>query len=104
MGSAELPGIAQPTCAIRAGAPESWRNALGEDLSASQTATAVLLLLLESDAPQIVDQPEDDLDNRFIADGIVLLMHADWGSARPQGDDARVVAKLPAKPPARLQP
>jgi hypothetical protein len=40
-----------------------------------QKATAVLLvLLLESDAPLLVDQPgfvdrpEDDLDNRFIAD------------------------------------
>ena len=26
----------------------------------------LLLLLLESDAPLVVDQPEDDLDNRFI--------------------------------------
>ncbi|RVH78114.1 hypothetical protein CN203_11500 [Sinorhizobium meliloti] len=40
-----------------------------------QKATAVLLLLLlESDAPLIVDQPEDDLDNRFIADSIVPAM------------------------------
>ena len=31
----------------------------------------LLLLLLESDAPLIVDQPEDDLDNRFITEGIV---------------------------------
>ena len=37
-----------------------------------QKATAVLLLLLlESDAPLVIDQPEDDLDNRFIADGVV---------------------------------
>jgi len=43
-----------------------------EQLSKGQKATAVLLLLLlESDAPLIVDQPEDDLDNRFISDGIV---------------------------------
>ena len=34
----------------------------------------LLLLLLESDAPLIVDQPEDDLDNRFISDGIVPMM------------------------------
>ena len=31
----------------------------------------LLLLLLESDAPLIVDQPEDDLDNQFITEGIV---------------------------------
>lgn len=43
-----------------------------EDLSAGQKATAVLLLLLlESEAPLVVDQPEDDLDNRFITEGIV---------------------------------
>jgi hypothetical protein len=29
---------------------------------------------LESEAPLIVDQPEDDLDNRFITDGIVPTM------------------------------
>ena len=46
-----------------------------EDLSKGQKATAVLLLLLlESDAPLIVDQPEDDLDNRFITDGVVPKM------------------------------
>lgn len=44
-------------------------------LSTGQKATAVLLLLLlESEAPLIVDQPEDDLDNRFITDGIVPKM------------------------------
>ena len=46
-----------------------------EVLSTGQKATAVLLLLLlESDSPLIIDQPEDDLDNRFIADGIVPVM------------------------------
>jgi hypothetical protein len=46
-----------------------------EDLSTGQKATAVLLLLLlESEAPLIVDQPEDDLDNRFITDGVVPKM------------------------------
>ena len=40
-----------------------------------QKATAVLLLLLlESTAPLIIDQPEDDLDNRFIAESIVPTM------------------------------
>ena len=46
-----------------------------EDLSTGQKATAVLLLLLlESGAPLIVDQPEDDLDNRFITEGVVPRM------------------------------
>lgn len=46
-----------------------------EELSTGQKATAVLLLLLlESEAPLIVDQPEDDLDNRFITDGVVPRM------------------------------
>jgi PHP family Zn ribbon phosphoesterase len=49
-----------------------------EDLSTGQKATAVLLLLLlESDAPLIVDQPEDDLDNRFITEGVVPRMRAE---------------------------
>ena len=34
----------------------------------------LLILLLESDAPLIVDQPEDDLDNRFITEGVVPRM------------------------------
>ena len=67
----ELP----PTTEIRLnlaplGAAPVWRT-LGE-LSTGQKATAVLLLLLlESDAPLIVDQPEDDLDNRFIMSAVV---------------------------------
>ena len=53
--------------------PPSWQEL--NSLSTGQKATAVLLLLLlESDAPLIVDQPEDDLDNRFITDGVVPTM------------------------------
>lgn len=56
-----------------AGAEPVWRPL--EALSTGQKATAILLLLLlESDAPLIVDQPEDDLDNRFITDAIVPKM------------------------------
>ena len=56
-----------------AGNPPVWQAL--EELSTGQKATAVLLLLLlESDAPLIVDQPEDDLDNRFITDGVVPRM------------------------------
>ncbi len=51
-------------------APPEWRK-LG-DLSTGQKATALLyLLLLEADAPLVLDQPEDNLDNRFISEGIV---------------------------------
>jgi hypothetical protein len=70
----ELP----PTTALRLntaspGESPVWRAL--DDLSTGQKATAVLLLLLlESDAPLIVDQPEDDLDNRFITEGIVPRM------------------------------
>ena len=67
-----------PTTAIRLntaplGEPPAWQAL--EELSTGQKATAVLLLLLlESDAPLIVDQPEDDLDNRFITEGVVPRM------------------------------
>jgi len=67
-----------PTTEIRLntaplGEPPAWQ--VLEDLSTGQKATAVLLLLLlESDAPLIVDQPEDDLDNRFITEGVVPRM------------------------------
>ncbi len=51
-----------------------------EALSTGQKATAVLLLLLlESNAPLVVDQPEDDLDNRFITEGVVPLMRQQKG-------------------------
>ncbi len=39
----------------------------------------LLLLLLESQAPLVVDQPEDDLDNRFITDGVVPKMREEKG-------------------------
>lgn len=43
-----------------------------DQLSKGQRATALLLLLLgASEAPLIIDQPEDDLDNNFIYRGIV---------------------------------
>lgn len=46
-----------------------------DDLSTGQKATAVLLLLLlDANAPLIVDRPEDDLDNRFITEGIIPRM------------------------------
>ncbi len=55
------------------GKPPHWQTL--QALSTGQKATAVLLLLLlESEAPLVVDQPEDDLDNRFITEGVVPIM------------------------------
>ena len=55
------------------GEPPSWQTL--DRLSTGQKATAVLLLLLlDSEAPLIIDQPEDDLDNRFITEGVVPSM------------------------------
>ncbi len=55
------------------GNPANWQTL--QALSTGQKATAVLLLLLlESEAPLVVDQPEDDLDNRFITEGVVPIM------------------------------
>lgn len=52
------------------GGPAEWRRL--EDLSKGQRATALLLLLLgASESPLAIDQPEDDLDNRFVYDGVV---------------------------------
>ncbi len=64
-----------PTMKLNIDSPdrEVWKEM--KDLSTGQKATTILLLLLlESDAPLIVDQPEDDLDNFFIAEGIVPRM------------------------------
>ncbi len=55
------------------GQPAQWQTL--EELSTGQKATALLLLLLlESQSPLVVDQPEDDLDNRFITEGVVPKM------------------------------
>ncbi len=70
----ELPPTTEIKLNVAAdGQPPIWRTL--EELSTGQKATALLLLLLlQSKAPLVVDQPEDDLDNRFISDGIVPKM------------------------------
>jgi DNA repair ATPase RecN len=51
-------------------APPEWRTL--DELSTGQKATALLyLLLLDANAPLVLDQPEDTLDNRFISEGVV---------------------------------
>lgn len=72
----ELPAEAIVELNVGTKGNQNWKAL--DDLSTGQKATAVLLLLLlESDAPLIVDQPEDDLDNRFIADSIVPAMRSE---------------------------
>ncbi len=45
-------------------------------LSTGQKCTTILpILLLDSDNPLLVDQPEDNLDNRYIYDTIVNAIH-----------------------------
>jgi PHP family Zn ribbon phosphoesterase len=69
----ELPAEAALELNVGNEVAQTWKQL--DQLSTGQKATAVLLLLLlESDAPLVVDQPEDDLDNRFIADSIVPTM------------------------------
>ena len=81
------------------GETESWQGL--DRLSTGQKATAVLLLLLlDSDAPLVVDQPEDDLDNRFITDGIVPRMRE--GKRRRQFVFATHNANIPVLGDAEL--
>ncbi|MGO6859793.1 TrlF family AAA-like ATPase [Rhizobium ruizarguesonis] len=72
----ELPAEAVVELNVAPDEIANWKQL--DELSTGQKATAVLLLLLlESEAPLIVDQPEDDLDNRFIADSIVPAMRTE---------------------------
>lgn len=48
-----------------------------DSLSPGQKSTAILLLVMqESEDPLLIDQPEDDLDNRFIYDDVVKRLKA----------------------------
>lgn len=48
-----------------------------DKLSPGQKSTAILLLIMQSsNDPLLIDQPEDDLDNRFIYDDIVQRLRA----------------------------
>ena len=69
----DLPAEAVLELNVGSSEAQIWKEL--DDLSMGQKATAVLLLLLlESTEPLIIDQPEDDLDNRFIAKSIVPAM------------------------------
>jgi len=48
----------------------TWKDS--GDLSTGQKCTAILpILLMESEKPLLVDQPEDNLDNRYVSDKVV---------------------------------
>jgi hypothetical protein len=67
--------LQMPTISLNLGTEEKPQFVPLRRLSTGQKATALLcLLLLESDAPLVIDQPEDDLDNRFISEYIVPKM------------------------------
>ncbi|MDQ3647624.1 MAG: hypothetical protein M3433_03380 [Actinomycetota bacterium] len=68
---AELPDRVQLLLDVSLGEGKPEYRPL-ERLSPGQKSTAILLLvMLESRDPLLVDQPEDDLDNRFIYDDVV---------------------------------
>jgi hypothetical protein len=100
-----LPATTAIELNIGTGGRDEWRSL--DDLSTGQKATAVLLLLLiDSDAPLIVDQPEDDLDNRFISESVVSRIREAKGSRQfvfathnaniPVLGDAELIAGLTA--------
>lgn len=73
--SVELGDLVDIELNVAHGEPENYR-ALSR-LSTGQQCTAVLhLLLLDNRDPLIVDQPEDNLDNAFIAERIVHELRA----------------------------
>ena len=65
-----LPDIPMIELNVAHAGPENYRPL--QKLSVGQQCTALLhMLLLENDDPLIIDQPEDNLDNSFIAERIV---------------------------------
>ena len=70
MEELELPDIIKIELNVAHGEQENYRSL--DKLSTGQQCTAILhLLLLQNKDPLIMDQPEDNLDNAFIADRIV---------------------------------
>jgi hypothetical protein len=90
-------------------------QALGAGVSVGQGCTAILsMILLESKDPLLIDQPEDDLDNRFIFDGVVRTLRRMRGSRQilfathnpnlPVGGDAEQIVALAAERDPELGP
>ena len=76
MEELELPDIIQIELNIAHKDQERYRPI--ENLSRGQQCTAILhLLMLQNKDPLIVDQPEDNLDNAFIAERIVTQLRSE---------------------------
>ncbi len=70
-----------PEDEVRVSLKVNGRWSVLDTLSAGQRATAMLLILLtQTPRPLLVDQPEDDLDNRFIFEAVVKLLRDQKGS------------------------
>jgi ABC-type lipoprotein export system ATPase subunit len=64
--------IDQPRIELKDG--ENYKDS--QSLSTGQKCTTILpILLMESEKPLLVDQPEDNLDNRFISQTVVESLH-----------------------------
>jgi len=75
---------------------EQWRNSL--ELSTGQKCTTILpILLLESHNPLLVDQPEDNLDNRYIFDTVVSAIRPSSVRGVPGRRADRGVASTPGE-------
>lgn len=70
---ADTPDRVELQISLGAGSAQTWRAV--QELSPGQRATALLALVLASGSePLIIDQPEDDLDNRYIFDEVVKVL------------------------------
>lgn len=85
-----------------------------DELSPGQRNTALLLLLLhEREDPLFLDQPEDDLDNRFVFEDVVQLLRsikrerqfviATHNANIPVAGDAEQIVVLEALGPSKAQ-
>lgn len=64
-----------------------------DKLSSGQRATAMLLLLFaQPGRPLVLDQPEDDLDNRFVYEDVVTLLRQEKGVSDPDRRRQLIVA------------
>jgi len=67
----------EATVELDIGTPGNRRYQPLGDLSPGQKSTAILLLTLQSGSePLMIDQPEDDLDNRFVYDDVVQRLRS----------------------------
>src|SRR5204863_7186477 len=70
----------EATVELDIGTPGNRRYKPLSDLSPGQKSTAILLLTLQSGSePLLIDQPEDDLDNRFVYDDVVQRLRSAKG-------------------------